>query len=39
MSKRDMMNKDKIEGDKKNSIQANDLRAEKFSKCLTGLQQ
>ena len=39
MSKWDMMNKNKTEGDQKNSIKANDLCAEKFSKFLTGLQQ
>ena len=39
MSKWYMMNKEKTEGDKKNSIQANDLCTEKFSKCLTELQQ
>jgi len=33
------MNKDKTDGDKKNSVKANDLRAEKFLKCLTALQQ
>ena len=32
-----MMNKDKTEGDKKNSIKANELCAEKFSKCLSEL--
>jgi len=34
-----MMNRDKTERDKKNSIETNDLYAEKFSKCLTELQQ
>ena len=34
-----MMNRDKTERNKKNSINANDLCAERFSKCLTELQQ